>query len=361
MPDGLRYQSIQTVVSKIKSTGMNAIRLTYAIEMIDQIYDNGGKDVTVQNAFIKALGQSDGGKFFSDFIAKNPSFNTSTTRLQVFEAVAAECAKQQVYVHLDNHMSKAKWCCSTTDNNSWFGDTEYNVDRWTRGLAYMANLAKSWVAVTSMSLRNELRNPESNSALSKASYNWQDWYKYSKMGTSAIHGANPDLLIFLSGLDFDTKMTPVVQGTALTPGTGKFNKADFTGYENKLVIELHNYNNDATSCSSLQSDLSGKGYQALHAEDPKTVNVFPVLMTEFGFAQTSTEWQRVYATCIADLLSREKAGWFLWVIAGSYYIRSGTHDYEETWGLLKHDWSDWRAPSYIEGGLKPLVKATASG
>ncbi|KAI1344339.1 glycoside hydrolase family 5 protein [Xylariaceae sp. FL0016] len=358
IPDGLQYQSIESIVTKIKSLGMNAIRLTYAIQMIDQIYDNDGKDTTVQQSFTKALGATNGPKVYGQFLAKNPQFNASTTRLQVFDAVAAECAKQQIHVHLDNHMSRAAWCCSTTDGNAWFGDRDYNIDNWVRGLTYMADHGRSWPALTSMSLRNELRSPDDNSALKSKSYNWQDWYKYIRLGSAAINKANPDIFIFLSGLDYDTWITPIVQGTSLSPGSAKYSAADFPGYANKLVLEIHNYNNDATSCSSLESTLYKNGFQAMHADDSATKNVFPVLLTEFGFAQTATEWKRTYATCIANYLAEQKAGWFIWVISGSYYIRSGTQDYEENWGLLSHDWSSWRSQAYIDGGLKPLVKST---
>jgi hypothetical protein len=257
-------------------------------------------------------------------------------------------------------MSKGAWCCSTGDGNAWFGDKYFSVANWTRGLTYMANHGKSWTSLTSMALRNELRTPDDDSTLSKNSYNWQDWYKYIKQGTTAINSANKDVLIFLSGLSFDTFMTPVVQGTALTPGSGKYNSADFSGYTNKLVIEIHNYANDATDCSSLQKTLYSDGFQALHPEDKGAVNVFPVALTEFGFQQDATTWKGVYATCIASYLSAQKASWFIWVIAGSYYIRSGTQDYEESWGLLSHDWSTWRSQQYIDGGLKPLIKATVS-
>ncbi|KAI1499096.1 glycoside hydrolase superfamily [Biscogniauxia marginata] len=361
IPEGLQYQSIESVVSKIKSLGMNAIRLTYAIELIDDIYANNGQDTTVKASFINALGETNGTRVYNEFIAKNPSFGDTTTRLQVFDAVAAECAKQQIHVHLDNHMSRAAWCCSTNDGNSWFGDRDFNVENWLRGLSYMANHGKAWTALTSISLRNELRNPSSNSTLSQQSYNWQDWYKYIKQGTSAINSANPDVLIFLSGLDFDTWVTPVVQGTALTPGSETYDAADFPGYADKLVLEIHNYENSASSCSSINNNLYSKGFQAMHPEDSNTVNVFPVLLTEFGFQQTATEWQRPYASCIASYLAEQKAGWFIWVISGSYYIRSGTQDYEETWGLLSHDWTTWRSQEYIDGGLKPLVENTAQG
>lgn len=207
----------------------------------------------------------------------------------------------------------------------------------------------------SMALRNEPREPTSNPTLDAASYNWESWYTNIKLGTAAIHTANPTPLIFLSGLSFDTFLTPVVQGTALTPGNGTFTPSDFSGYTNKLVLELHNYANSATSCSSLESSLYTDGFQALTSS---AVNKFPVLLTEFGFAQDTTTWQTVYPTCLASYLPAQKAGWFIWVLAGSYYIRSGTQDYDESWGLLTHDWTTWRSPSYVSGNLTQMVKNT---
>ncbi len=83
IPEGLQYQSVEFIVSKMKSVGMNAIRLTYAIQMIDEIYSNGGKDITIQKAFVQALGAANGAKVLSQVLAKNPSFTASTTRLEV--------------------------------------------------------------------------------------------------------------------------------------------------------------------------------------------------------------------------------------------------------------------------------------
>jgi hypothetical protein len=139
IPEGLQYQSIQTIVQKVKSLGMNAVRLTFAIQMIDEIYANGGTDVTIQKAFIQALGQANGTRVLNEVLAKNPQLTPSTTRLQVFDAVAEELHRQQIYIHLDNHISKGMWCCSSTDGNSWWGDTYFSTANWTRGLSYMAN------------------------------------------------------------------------------------------------------------------------------------------------------------------------------------------------------------------------------
>lgn len=360
IPEGLQYQSIATIVTKIRSIGMNSVRLTYAIQMVDEIYANNGVDITVKKAFTQALGSANGTAIYNKFLAKNPQFNDATTRLQVFDAVAAELAKQRVYIDLDNHMSRGAWCCGTGDGNSWPGDVDFDENNWVRGLAYMANHAKAWPAVVVQSLRNELRKPDQTPSLA---YTWQRWYSFTRRAANAINAANKDLLIVLSGLDYDTYLTPLVQGTAFTPGTEVFNPtADFPGFgNNKLVLELHNYENGATSCSGLQSSMQSKGYQAHHPEVSTTKHVMPVLMTEFGLPQDTTTWQGVYATCIADLLKKEKGGWFIWVLVGSYYTRQGTQDYDESWGLLTHDWSAWRSPSYINGGLGALIKATSSG
>lgn len=83
VPEGLQYQSIETIVSRIKSLGMNSIRLTYATEMVDQIYDNKKNDVPIMQSLVDALGQDNGTAIFDKIVEKNPSFNADTTRLQV--------------------------------------------------------------------------------------------------------------------------------------------------------------------------------------------------------------------------------------------------------------------------------------
>jgi hypothetical protein len=82
IPEGLQYASIESIVSGIKSLGMNVIRLTFAIEMIDDIIDGGG-DVPLSAAFTKALGSTNATKVYNEVLKHNPQFNSRTTRLQV--------------------------------------------------------------------------------------------------------------------------------------------------------------------------------------------------------------------------------------------------------------------------------------
>ncbi|RAK81952.1 cellulase family protein [Aspergillus fijiensis CBS 313.89] len=355
LPEGLQYQSIEYIVSKIKSLGMNVIRLTFAIEMIDDIYDNGA-DVPIKTSLINALGETNGTAVYNDIISNNPQFNDETTRLQVYDAVANECYKQGIYVHLDNHISKAMWCCSTTDGNAWFGDTYFNVANWHRAWTYMAAHVKSLPAVKSIGMRNELRTPADNATLTSTSYNWEDWYTNMVENAKQVHSANPDLLIFFSGLNFDVTLSPIPTASDLGSGT-VFLKTDFD-FADKIVLELHNYDSSTSSCSSLSSSLLSDGFNALETDDSSIKNVLPVVLTEFGYAQDDTTYTGVYASCLAEWIPSVHAGWMVWVLAGSYYIREGTQDYDETWGLLDHTWSDWRSSEAIENGIAPMVNAS---
>ena len=221
---------------------------------------------------------------------------------------------------------------------------------------------KQWPNLMSMSLRNELRQPLDNITLFQTSYNWRDWYKYTQQGVQAIHKANPNLLVFLSGLDADTTLQPVAEQTALTPGNEIFNKSLVTPYPSKLVLELHNYANilrgpDFSNCTLLQENLARDGFSAVaaHASNP-----WPIVFTEFGYPINSTTGDDPFVKCLMKYLGDSRAGWQQWTLQGSYYIREGTQDNDEAWALLNHDWSDWKSQEYVNGPLKDLIRTTLS-
>lgn len=81
IPEGLQYASIASIVSGIKSLGMNVIRLTFAVEMIDDIYAGG--DVKLLDALQIALGTKIGTEVFGEVLRHNPEFGNETTRLDV--------------------------------------------------------------------------------------------------------------------------------------------------------------------------------------------------------------------------------------------------------------------------------------
>jgi hypothetical protein len=179
-------------------------------------------------------------------------------------------------------------------------------------------------------MRNELRSPDDDSTLANETYNWEYWYQHMVENANQIHEANPDLLIYFSGLDYDTRLSPIPTGQDLGNGI-TFQKTDFE-YADKIVLELHNYDRSATSCDDLTLGLWAAGFNALDTQNSSIVNTLPVQMTEFGFPQDDTTYNDVYASCLREWLPSLQAGWMVWVVAGSYYIRKGVQDDDELWG-----------------------------
>lgn len=198
----------------------------------------------------------------------------------------------------------------------------------------MYSQAASWPNFVSIGLRNELR-PALNNTKVFSTYNWTTWYSNMVLAANAVNAANPDVLIFLGGMNSDTSVGPISRGSNLGGGVA-FNKTSFA-YVDKLVLELHNYLGIATSCNSLESYLYQLGFDALNSTDPTIVNVMPVVMTEFGYDQDASGVDSIYATCLKSYLPSQQAGWMVWVLAGSYYIRSGIQDYDDTWGETRPD------------------------
>jgi hypothetical protein len=204
--------------------------------------------------------------------------------------------------------------------------------------------------MVSIGLRNEFRKPDT--AGSSLPYDWPTWYEQVMDAADIVNAANPEILIFLSGLNFDTTLQPIPWADDLGNGK-KFLLTDYK-YADKLVLEMHNYQNSATDCGSIESGLWNNGFRAT---GEKAVNRMPVILTEFGFSQADNSYNSVYASCLRKLMPQWKSGWMVWALGGSYYIRSGTQDYEETWGLVNHDWTAWRNQAAITA-LEGMVDAT---
>lgn len=177
-------------------------------------------------------------------------------------------------------------------------------------------------------MRNELRSPDKDPSLKEKSYNWNDWYINMKPCAQRIQKANPNAIVFFSGLDFDTDLSAVTAQRDLGGGR-RFRKEDFL--PGKIALELHNYQKSPKDCDAFIPGLYRNGWNALNLKNPL---VLPVVMTEFGFQQNMTTARSPYAQCLKGFFEKEKAGWTYWVLSGSYYIRSGKKDFDETWGEL---------------------------
>lgn len=86
LPEGLQYNSISNIVGFIKSLEMNVVRLTYAIEMVDD-YLGDSPNQSLQATLINALGDTNGSKVLQQILDNNSQFTAQTTRLEVWIAL----------------------------------------------------------------------------------------------------------------------------------------------------------------------------------------------------------------------------------------------------------------------------------
>lgn len=109
LPEGLNKQSIDYIADFIQQQGFNCVRLTYSIDHALN------PDVLVSDSFTAAAGAAnvsatDMNNMYAQVAEKNPFVSGATTRA-VYEAVIAALWKRNVMTILDNHVSKASWCC----------------------------------------------------------------------------------------------------------------------------------------------------------------------------------------------------------------------------------------------------------
>ncbi|KAH6682109.1 glycoside hydrolase superfamily [Plectosphaerella plurivora] len=346
IPEGLQYQSIASIVSRVSETGFNSVRLTFATEMVDDILDRGG-DVSLRASLTTALGAENGTRVLDSILEHNPSFDADTTRLEVFDAVAAELARRDILVHLDNHVSKAGWCCDASDGNGWWGDEHFNASSWVRGLAYMAEHGKGrWSSFSSIGLRNELRQGPSGGE----AYTWQTWKDRMLQAAETIYAANPDLLIFFGGRFFSFDLSGAVTGTSTSEPDFRFSVSELP-FAKRFVFEQHQYDQGQVAsgnCATYYLLLSSFGSNAPTA--PEGQNRAPLVMSEWGHDQSDDggEWNGTFRKCVTDYMVNNRVGWMMWVLGGSYYIRQAEHDKDEPWGLLDHQWNGYRGTKALE-------------
>ncbi|KAK9772240.1 hypothetical protein SCAR479_11095 [Seiridium cardinale] len=382
VPEGLEWASAEDILANVKSVGFNFIRMGYAIEMIDEVYERNGDDVSLELSMILALGYENGTKVTNNIVANNPSWTAQTTRFEIWSDIAKIALEKGIFIHPDVHVSKAQWCCSHYDGNSWFDDYNFNVTNWKRGLSYVADWAKDHPNVVSMSLRNELR---ASWNVTDLYYNWQTMVSNMSAAAAAIHDTNPDILITWSGMQFDEDLSalttkkniltaPCYQCDAIRDALRRnpvYFDLDSYPFADKIVWELHLYamsnDLDTGDCAIVEAGLYRNGFNALGIDPPAACNITndcppaqrltPVIFSEFGHAQDSTLYNDTLQNCMQDYTKKHSVSWMMWALAGSYRIRSGVQGLEDTWGMTNFDFSGWRDPDTVDNYWKPWVAA----
>ncbi|KAJ0989453.1 hypothetical protein J5N97_007809 [Dioscorea zingiberensis] len=320
--EGLNKQPVDAITEKISSLGFNCVRLTYAIYMLTNETSN---NITVRESLLRnGLNESVAA------ISVNNLEILDLSLLDAFKAVVDSLARNNVMVILDNHVSKPEWCCAREDGNGFFGDTYFNPDEWIEGLTKMATNFNGVTNVIGMSLRNELRGPRENP---------DDWYKYMQKGAEAVHAANKNVIVIMSGLNFDNDLSFLS------------NKSVNLSFKGKHAFELHWY-----SFSNPGEWISGNPNQVCRRIAGNVMRNagfllgqgFPLFLSEFGIDQRGVNIEdNRYLPCVLSLLAYLDMDWGLWTLQGSYYTRQGQIGTDEAYAAVSYDWVHVRNETFL--------------
>ncbi|KAK7274536.1 hypothetical protein RIF29_15630 [Crotalaria pallida] len=329
MPEGLDKQPLKNIVSNLVKHKFNCVRLTYAIHMWTRY---GHHNVSDTLATLDAPEVVEG-------IANNNPWVLNVTHINVFEAVINELGAQNVKVLYDNHVSKPKWCCNDDDDNGFFHDRYFDPQEWIQGLSLAAKHFAGNTAVVAQSLRNELHGPRQNV---------DDWYKYMSQAALAIHKENPNVLVVISGLNYDTELQ-FLKKRPLEIDLG-----------NKMVFEVHLYSWSGIGTLKLgdiwtkqplnricAKSIKGLDYRAGFVTMGK--NAAPLIFTEFGFDQSGgSVADNKFMTCLQTYLAGRDMDWGIWAFHGSYYVRGDNAQLDESFGVMDSNWSHLRNPNFAD-------------
>jgi endoglucanase len=131
---GLDVAPLQVIVEQIRAIGVNSVRLPWANETLE-------KNPVVPDYAVKA----------------NPKFKRKHA-LDVMDTIIAALSRAHIMVILDNHISRADWCCKDDDDNGLWYDAEYPEGKWLADWRAIVRRYKKQHWVIGADLRNELRS-----------------------------------------------------------------------------------------------------------------------------------------------------------------------------------------------------------
>lgn len=177
---GLGLAPLEQISSEIRCMGFNVVRFAWSNELYES------------NPIVKASA-----------VAANPQF-AGMRAMDVFNAVIRELARQGLMIILDNHMSNADWCCSNTDDNTLWYNAQYPESSWISDWQGIAAKYRSLPQVIGADLRNE---PRFNATWGGSAAT--DWHAAAERGGNAVLQANPNLLIFVEGVNYAGDLTGI--------------------------------------------------------------------------------------------------------------------------------------------------------
>lgn len=326
--EGLQAQPLSSIVSTIKGLGFNAVRLLWSNQMVES-------NPVVGNYALTA----------------NPGL-AGENALTIMDTVVNALTSAGIMVILDNHMSNAGWCCSTTDNNELWYNADYPQANWVADWQTLVTRYRSNPGVIGVDLRNEPRSPATWGGSSST-----DWHAAAQLGGNAVLTINPNLLVFVEGVNYAGDLS----GVATLPV--QLNVA------NQLVYEAHDYgfwysSSTMTSYTTYVNTIAPKWGYLVTGSNPQ-----PLWVGEFGTCNSAD-------TCVSSISSSNLGYWFNMVTS---YLRQNNLDWDywaingttesnngngfgtvEGYGVLNLTWNGSALPSLTSRLQSMMAPASAN-
>ncbi|KAA6463290.1 glycoside hydrolase family 5 protein [Acidobacteria bacterium AB60] len=304
VPGGLDHAPLPRIIELIQKIGVNSVRLPWANETVES------------NPAVPDYA-----------VAANPQFKGKRA-MEVMDAVIEALSRAHLMVILDNHVSRADWCCSETDGNGlWYND-QYPEEKWLADWMALARRYAHQPWVVGADLRNELRNGATWGGLNPK----LDWHAAAERGGAAVLRGNSRLLVMVEGPNYSTDFRGVDKLPVRLP------------VDHRLVYSPHAYNTSYGKDDERFEERAG----FLARMEPGA----PVWFGEMGTCQKldcagNAEWFKGF---VRDVLAKDsQLGWSYWPLNGTQSSgRTRTYDATETYGLLTPDYREIAAPELVE-------------
>lgn len=305
-------------IAQIKELGFNAVRVPITP---DTLYDT--KPVFEHGYFD---------------VRKNPEF-VGKTALQVLDLWMAEADRQGLYLMLDLHSISNKrayptWYVSNpADFNLTYNNKAYTKEDWIRDLTFVAKRYAHLPHFFAIDIYNEPNGPVRWSAGDPSSTNPDNFWKpAAEAAAKAILAANPNLLIFVQGINGnhdgrEKPNVPINWGEDFQPQA--WLPLDIPA--DKLVLSPHTYGPDVYKKSS----FSAANYPANLAANWDTLfgqfyPAHPVVIGEWGGkygtgtgGQKDVQWQNAF---VDYLISKNMRDTFYWSYTPNSHDTGGILD-----------------------------------
>ncbi|WP_105181690.1 glycoside hydrolase family 5 protein [Pseudoalteromonas sp. T1lg21] len=326
-PGGLDLRPVSSLIYQIKDAGFNSIRLPWSNEMV-------AKNPVIKDRLLSA----------------NPHLQGKTA-LEIFDYIIEEAGKAGLMIILDNHRSRADWCCDADQGDGLWYSKEYPQNIFFEHWVKLVNRYKEVPNVVAAELRNEIR-PDPTIDLTPT---WgtgeveTDWKAAATKAGNLILENNANLLIMVGGLRWQVDLEEVKEQPIKLKS------------KNKLVYVAHDYvwNHEEEDLHDPQRFASSAYKRWGFVLEPNKPYTAPLYLSEWGGCtqlgadnkpcpENRYQFLTAFVNYLCDLEEGSSVSWAYWPLNGTQLMGYNRIEGEvEAYGLLKPDWKSWASPRLV--------------